>query len=223
MRSQSVSVPSTQPQQPLQAQTSGGKGLWSRFTSQLKISSGDQDGDTEDETVLATALVKFYAENKGGVPNWLGTCKAAKAYAGAQQGGVPPPSAQSGGVIRPGGSSLQEIYKRTNSSATAMNQPQTYNPNGPRGSVSSTASAPAHITQPRSSQDYNQGGGSWRSAPASGAGGPAVPDKADRFRNKLRSAGRPGLEPSGSSVNSNPPPAAGNSGNTASWRSKATW
>ena len=208
-RSQSVYTLPSQQQQPLQPQQSGKGGLWSRLRSQLTVSSGDHDGDTEDETVLATALVKFYAENQGGVPSWLSTAKAAKAYHGGGNGssqqnfhaaGAP----QNSGMIRPGGSSLQDIYKRTNS----------------------VSSGPSHASQTYAAQppiqDYSQGtnngGSNWR-AGGNGGGAPA-PDKNDRFRNKLRSAGRPSLE-SSSSYNSTTN-SSGTSG-TASWRSKATW
>lgn len=201
-----------QSQQPLQPQQSVKGGLWSRLRSQLTVSSGDHDGETEDETVLATALVKFYAENKGGIPSWLATAKAARAYSGNSNGNNSPTTVTHG-VIRPSGnSSLQEIYKRSNTTSSAQYQAPNYNSNSGGIPMATAVSNPGH----------ENGGGSWRTGGGAGAGYQQAPDKNDRFRTKLRSAGRPTIDSSGSNYNNSAPPPPTKS-TTASWKSKATW
>lgn len=110
--------------------------LWSKFKSQLTLSS-EHDGDTENDTVLANAMVKYYTQKGSSIPSWLpgahNNSQQSQNYgyqAGNQQQNYK-------------GSSLQDMYRRANPTPAADNgnaswrtaptqtysQTQTYNQN----------------------------------------------------------------------------------------------
>lgn len=96
----------------VQGSVSQSQKIWSKFRSfNFSISSNEQDGDTEDETVIAGALVKFYAEQEGEFPPWLASTKLAQNYRHQSQPVLRTRTESTGGY-------LQDIYKRVSLSET---------------------------------------------------------------------------------------------------------
>lgn len=181
-----------------QAQAAPGqtKGWWKKITSIPVIPNSNQDGDTEDETVLANALCKFYGEQRGGIPTWLATCKAAQKYGSGHSTPSVSPHASVSTQGGRSGSSLQDIYKRREQ------QPQ----------------PPVHQQQAPVQESWRTGGGAYSQQQQPPAG---QANKNDRFRDRLKSAGRPGYEMGGGNSYSAPQSQAAPS--TSSWKNKATW
>lgn len=235
---QSLTPPPQQQQQAQQPAQQQSKGWWKKITSIPVMSSSSHDGDTDDETVLANALCKFYGEQKGAIPAWLSTAKAAVKYsggAGSLNSGMQSMSISgpSGGAIRPAavpsGNSLQAIYNKTASaSAASASTSQLYK--GPSGAGGQ--GYPQHAMYGQDERRASAPTTSWRAGNSSSPGPPGssgTPDKNDRFRNKLRTAGRPGFENSnsysgaGSTTSSSKSTNSSSTSGAPSWKSKATW
>lgn len=201
--------PDAQMQPPPGTAAATGSGFFSRFRSSLSNATSvfgrDCDGDTEDDTLIAGALVRYYVERDGGaIPPWLASARAARTYNGrasvASQGagGAPGQHHYSGA----GASQLQEIYRKQSvveqqhyGSSSSLPGPHA----GNGGSRNGSGSAPG-------AAQHAQNGGT---------------SSANRFKDKLKTA-RPSLEvgpPSQHGGSNNGGSAAG----AQSWRTKPTY
>lgn len=116
-----------------QGSVSQSQKIWSKFKSfNFSISSTEQDGDTEDETVVAGALAKFYAEKDGEFPPWLASTKVAQNYRRQSQPAPRTRTESTGGY-------LQDIYKRVSVSETRH---KSMDPNSLSGNWQNNPSAP---------------------------------------------------------------------------------
>lgn len=168
----------------------GGKqGLWTRIKhqygsasaalSQLSLSSHEHDGESERDTVVHNALVRFYSA-QGNIPPWLGVeTNTANMYS-QHPGGMLPHSHSSSNIHRnrntTGGagtttsSALQDIYNRRQQAARPSPSPSP-------GPIPGRGPSPGNMPPaPVRSQSFNVPG--------------TAPERSDRFKNKLRSAGR---------------------------------
>ncbi|KAG5356021.1 hypothetical protein CJU89_5741 [Yarrowia sp. B02] len=169
-----------------------GRGVWSKLKdfggvqmsmSALSVSSSaDQDGESENSTVVHQSLVKYYATKTGAVPEWLEPPGSSQTDLGQfqnqsqnspyQQGYQKRPSVSgaAGGSGASGSStpssSLQDIYARRGSSAEVNRQQGQYN-------------YPQQQYTPQTA--YGR--------PAQGSNGNGNPGN-DRMREKLRQLGR---------------------------------
>lgn len=230
-----------EPQQP-QAQgrnisivSTSSSGLWNKFKSQVSLSSTsfgfakDHDGDTDDDTLIANSLVKFYTENPnspGEIPNWLLDTKAARHYHRSRNSSVSTSSSSSSstsGREQYQSPQLQQYYaqrqqqgtgSRQKSTAGASSLQEIYRKNSiaaESGASTYTSGRPPIVPSaaPKPSWTSNFTGRNNAPPPASVSNTPT----ANKMRDRLKSA-RPSLE-----VASNPPPSSA----TPSWRNKATW
>lgn len=114
-------------------------GLWGKLKgsygsvgsafSNLSLSSSEQDGDSESDTVIHHALVRFYQNRDGRVPPWLAIETPSNGYqtynqpmhaSGAPGGaqGVP------GAPVRSHSTALQEMYRRRQQQREQLQQQQ---------------------------------------------------------------------------------------------------
>lgn len=111
--------------------SSSSSSIWGRFKSQVSLGSGgfakENDGDGPDDTVIGTALVKYYSKQMDGrVPPWLKDVKAVRHYCSNNSATELQPTSTGGSAQYPymspqaqmlyqsgGKSSLQEIYRKT--------------------------------------------------------------------------------------------------------------
>lgn len=160
-------------------------GLWTRLRhgygnasaalSQLSI-SGEKDGENENDTVIHHSLVRYY-QHQGHVPTWLDVNANLKTkyshHPNNSQSSLA--SQRSSDVQRNptarGGSALEDIYKRRE-----QRQQQQMNAAPPTNNI---PPPPAGHRMPPRAQTIDVMGGS---------GNP--PQRNDRFKNKLKSAGR---------------------------------
>lgn len=121
-------------------------GFWNRFKSQVSLTSTtlgiskEHDGDTEDDTLIANSLVKFYLESPeapsgpGEIPSWLNDTRAARHHFHKQQTGNASGDSLSNGNMAnqsqqytpyaqkqkssAGATTLQEIYRKNSVAAS---------------------------------------------------------------------------------------------------------
>ncbi|KAA8909359.1 hypothetical protein TRICI_004525 [Trichomonascus ciferrii] len=166
-------------------------GFWTRIRHQYGSASAalsnlsihsETDGDSETDTVVHNALVKYYMKEEGGAPAWLGVeeqqVRPTSSSSSSSLNRMHMQQTQNRGNMQRnhttrGQSALQDIYNR---------RQQQHSPVGAgtgTAQASAAAPAPAPGRMPPRAQTFNYGD-------PSSAGN----EKTDRFKNRLKSAGR---------------------------------
>jgi hypothetical protein len=171
-------------------------GFWTRIRHQygsasaalsnLSINS-ETDGDSETDTVVHNALVKYYLKEEGGAPAWLGVeeqqVRPTSSSSSSSLNRLQMQQSQNRGNMQRnhttrGQSALQDIYNRRQQ----QHSPVGNGPPQPSAAAPTPAPAPAPAPttgrMPPRAQTFNYGD------PSAGN------EKTDRFKNRLKSAGR---------------------------------
>jgi hypothetical protein len=146
------------------------KGIWGKIKSQygtasaaisgLSLTSTEHDGDEESDTIIHNALARYYTTKDGRLPPWLGVESRNGDVAGNVYGTRRPDARVS--EHTKSSSSLQDIYARR------QQQQQQQASQAPT----------ANRVVPERSKSF------------AGVLGPGAADRTDKYRNKLKSAGR---------------------------------
>jgi hypothetical protein len=175
-------------------------GLWGKLKgsygtvgsafSSLSLSTSENDGDTESDTVIHGALVRYYQTRDGMIPPWLGVETTSNGSSFDQQAhyysqGAVPSGAGRGGPTRSHSTALQEMYKRRQQQQEQLKQRQQEQGPGSDASIHSSHSSTTRLQhlQGSSAPTLN------RAQTYSGEGDLSSSSQSDRFRNKLRAGG----------------------------------
>lgn len=141
--------------------------LWGKIKSgygtafaNLSLSSSEEDGDTESDTIIHNALVKYYMNQGQGIPTWL---EAEKPVEQRPQTTRPPELAMRRSNTQ--SSSLQDIYNRHQRAPATV-----------QGEYRGSAEFNPRFRPPPRSRTFDN------SEPDSNQ-----ENRSDKFRNKLRS------------------------------------
>ncbi|ANB15099.1 hypothetical protein AWJ20_2719 [Sugiyamaella lignohabitans] len=148
-------------------------GSASQALSNLSLSNSEHDGDTETDTVIHKALVRYYTAKEGYAPQWLGVPQSAATPSSGRNysNGLQNQSEQLPGrpLSSRSQSSLQEIYRRRQQQQLEQQEQQ---------AQQQQQHLPIRGNAPTSSRPHMYSDNSNSSS-----------DRRDNLRNKLRNAG----------------------------------
>lgn len=231
--------------------------FWNRFKSQVSLTSTslglskEHDGDTEDDTLIAHSLVKFYTENSaspsgGEIPAWLNDTKAARHYMSKNHNGsvssTDSYATASSGTNQPNYQSpqLNQYYAqrqsngRQKSNAGASTLQEIYRKNSVAASSSNPMAAPqgSYLRPPVQPVNAPANGNNNNSRPSwvNNITGPSKAQQQQNYQTVHTSNSptaqkmRDRLKSARTSADSDGDTYnAGGSAAGASWRNKATW